>query len=74
MDDAQPNPRCGDVQRVDPGERPSRGRALSAGVAAGDVNLAAFFPALPRLLESDDRYLLMAPIPLWRAVTQYMVG
>jgi alanyl aminopeptidase len=58
---------------LDSGERLAVADSLVAGVAAGGANLAAFFARLPQLVKSNERYLLMSPIPFWRAVQTYML-
>ncbi len=53
---------------LDPGERLSLADALVAGVSAGDANLQAYFDRLPQLLNGDERYVLLSPMPLWRVL------
>ena len=58
---------------LDSGERLAVADALVSGVAAGGANLAAFFRRVPQLVKSNERYLLMSPIPFWRSVQIYML-
>ena len=58
---------------LEPGERLSVADGLVAGVVAGGANLAAFFDRLPQLLKSHERFLLMSPVPLWRAIQTHML-
>ena len=53
---------------LDAGERLALADSLVSGVEAGDASLAAFFNRLPQLLKSNERFLLMSPIPLWRTL------
>jgi alanyl aminopeptidase len=58
---------------LDSGERLAVADGLVSGVAAGGANLAAFFRRVPQLVKSNERYLLMSPIPFWRSVQIYML-
>jgi alanyl aminopeptidase len=58
---------------LDAGERLSLADGLTAGVAAGAGDLTAFFRQIPHLLERDDRYLMVSPVPLWRAIQLHML-
>ena len=59
---------------LDPGERLALADGLVAGVESGDANLAAYFERVPQLLKSNERYLLMSPMPLWRTVQIQMLN
>ena len=56
-----------------PNERLALADGLSADVAAGGANLAAYFARIPQLLDGRERYLIASPMPIWRTLQTFVL-
>ena len=56
-----------------PSERLALADSLTAAVAAGGADLAAYFARIPQLLNGRERYLIASPMPIWRTLQTFVL-